>query len=170
MKRSLVCLLLSLITAGVAPALAQAAETAQVTMTVTQFRPLTSLAENRYVDATTSLSPHSTVRLVDREGMPTFICKEAVNLEITVASADPNEVYVPLAVTFQQQGDFTGEKRDRSGALNFERLTAPNGKLMFRNKALLRSPEGHYEFFVLIQRLSDGALGIIDPAIINDPT
>lgn len=101
--------------------------------------------------------------------MPTFICREVVDFEIALASADPHEAYVPLAVTFQQNGNIVGEKRDSSGALNFERLVSPTGKLLFRNKWLIIGDEGQYEFFVLIQRVSDGQIGIIDPGMVNEP-
>lgn len=169
MNRSLVGLLATIIISCASPVFALGAEVAKVTLTVTQFRPLTSLAENRYVDATSSLEPHATVRMEVRDGMPTFICKEAVDFEITVASSDSNETYVPLAVTFQQLGEFSGSKRDKSGAINFERLPAAASKLLFRNKMLLHRLEGSYEFFVLIQRASDGVLGLIDPTIVNNP-
>lgn len=142
-----------------------AAETAHVTLTVTQFRSLTSPDGNRYVDATTALAPHARVTLVSRDSVPTLVCKGAVDIEIAVASADPSETYIPQAVTFQQYGDIVGEKRDRSGAINFERLTASAGKLLFRNQAIRRGVDGHYEFFVLVQRVSDGAIGLIDPDI-----
>lgn len=168
MKRSFVYFLFSVLLACASTAIAHAAETAKVTPPVTQFRLLTAFAENRYVDATTSLAPHATVTLVNRVGMPTLVCKDGVDIEITVASADPSENYIPLALTFQQYGEITGEKRDKSGAVNFERLQANAGKLLFRNKAVHRGEGGRYEFFILVQRVSDGAIGLIDPDIETD--
>jgi hypothetical protein len=117
-----------------------------VSLTVTQFRSLTSLENNRYVDATISLAPHSTVKLEHREGMPAFICKEPANFEITLASANPNESFIPLAVTFQQQGSITGAKRDNSGAVNFERLATPAGKLLFRTNGSLKETKANMRF------------------------
>jgi len=144
---------------------AQTAETAKVTLTVTNFRPLFSQAENRYVDATVSMAPHGSVSLADRNGMPTFTCKGAVDLEIAVASADGIESCRPMAITFQQIGNVAAADKDVAGEQNFARLASTNGKLLFRNKALKRGEVGRYEFFVLIQRVSDGAIGIIDPDI-----
>lgn len=144
-------------------------KTAHVLLTVTHFRSLTAPGEDRYVEATTTLAPHDKITLVDHDGMPTLVCPETVDIELTVASATPGEDYVPLSVSFQQRGDIQGDKRDKTGALNFERLPATAGKLLFRNKRLIRGSEGRYEFFVLIQRMADGAIGLIDPGIVNEP-
>jgi hypothetical protein len=34
-----------------------------------------------------------------------------------------------------------------------------------RHNCNLRGADGSYEFFVLVQRVSDGAIGVIDPGI-----
>ncbi|MBX3735130.1 MAG: hypothetical protein KF715_00445 [Candidatus Didemnitutus sp.] len=112
-----------LLSASVASA--QTAEAAKVTLTVTNFRPLFSQAENSYVDAAVSMAPHSSVSLADRNGMPTFTCKGTVDFEIAVASADSNESYRPIAITFQQLGSVAAADKDVAGELNFARLAPP---------------------------------------------
>lgn len=153
-----------------APAFAQATETAQVTLTVTKFNPINPTGEIRLVDYTASMKPHSRVSMVDRAGMPTFICKSAIDFEVTIASTD-GETYRPLAITFQQYTDgVPADKKDVAGHANFERLAqaTPANAISFRSKAARTGPAGRYEFFVLIQRVSDGAIGLIDPYIEND--
>ena len=142
-----------------------AAENAQVTLTVTKFRSITSLADHGYVDATTALAPHASVTLVDEDGMATHRVKRAVNIEITVGSADASESYTPLGILFQQRVDGAAVKKDPDGATNFDQWRSDNGTVVMRHKFINKGRDGHYEFFVVIQRASDGEIGIIDPDI-----
>ena len=137
---------------------------ALVSLTVTRFRPMKSLASPDYVEASTGLAAHEDVTLVDRAGVPTLRVKRPVNIEIGLGSADPAESYRPLAVYFQQKTSAATVKSDPLGEANFTQ-SLTRGSLVMRHNCVLRGPNGHYEFFVLIQRVSDGAIGLIDPEV-----
>jgi hypothetical protein len=138
---------------------------AQVMLTVDRFRPMKSLANPEFVEATTALAAHEAVRLIDRDGMPTLRVKRAVDIEIGLASNDPAESYKPLAVYFRQKTSAATAQSDPEGRANFTQAVTPKGTLVMRHNCVLRGPNGHYEFYVLIQRVSDGAIGLIDPDV-----
>jgi hypothetical protein len=138
---------------------------AQVMLTVDRFRPMKSLTNPEFVEATTALASHDAVRLIDRDGMPTLRVKRAVDIEIGLSSNDPAESYKPLAVYFRQKTSPTTAQTDPEGRTNFTQAVTPKGTLVMRHNCVLRGPNGHYEFYVLIQRVSDGAIGLIDPDV-----
>ena len=143
-------------------------ENAQVTFTVKQFRSLSSPADHGYIDAITALAPHPAVTLVDEGGLPTFHVKRAVNIEISVDSADGSESYTPLGVYFEQRTDGPGAAKDADGKINFAQWRSNNGTVVINNKFSHQGRDGRYEFFVIVQRASDGEIGIIDPSIENE--
>lgn len=145
-------------------------ENARVTLTVTNFRVMKSLTSPQYVDATTALAPHSAVSLLDRNGIPALRIKAAVNIEIAVASSDPAESYRALAVYFRQKPNASTVVLDPDGAINHSSSFSPSGTLVMHHNFVLGGNDGYYEFFVLIQRVSDGAIGLIDPEEETDPT
>lgn len=174
MKKPLVglfaCLLLASVTIGSAAAKSTpAVAPAQLTLTVTTFRSSASLSERIFVDAATSLAPHPAVTLVDREGLPTLVVGQALDVEVSVDSADPSESYRPIGILFEQQADASGAKTDPAGAANFTQWPTNQGRIVIRNKYVHTGAHGQYEFFVVIQRVSDGAIGIIDPGMDNHP-
>jgi hypothetical protein len=71
-----------------------------------------------------------------------------------------------LTIIFEQRTTGNEPKTDANGGRNFEQAPAKNGNIILKNKALLK---GNYEFFILIQRTSDGAIGVIDPGIEYEP-
>lgn len=142
-----------------------AEENAQVILTVTNFRPMKSLTSPEFVDTTTALAPHDAVTLVNKNGTPTLQVKRAVNIEISIAPSVSGETYRPLAVYFRQKTNTATTVSDPEGAANFTQSISPTGKLVMRHNCTLRGDNGSYEFFVLVQRLSDGAIGLIDPDI-----
>jgi hypothetical protein len=141
---------------------APAAENAQVTFTVKQFRSLTSPADQGYIDAIIDLAPHPAVTLADEGGLPTFHVKRAVNIEISVDSADSSKSYTPLGVYFEQRTDGPNVTKDPDGKINFAQWRSNNGTVVMRSKSV---ETGRYEFFVIVQRGSDHAIGVIDPEI-----
>jgi hypothetical protein len=145
-----------------------ATENAQVTFTVKQFRSLSSPSDNGYIDALTALAPHPAVTLADEDGLPTLHVKRAVNIEISVDSADGTESYTPLGVYFEQRTDGPNVKKDPDGKINFAQWRSNNGTVVINNKFIHQGRDGRYEFFVIVRRASDGEIGIIDPAITND--
>lgn len=137
---------------------------AHVTLTVTKFRAIDSLQAPGYIDATTALMPHGAVTLVDRDGMPTFVVKRAVDLEIKIASDNPSESYRPVAIYFRQKSEGVASLSDPSGSINFATSITSAGAVKLRHK-FLGGRGVRYEFFIVVQRASDGAIGIIDPEI-----
>lgn len=170
MKHSFACLLAGLVLT-VSSVFAQTAGPARVTLTVTQFRSLTSgTDDSRWTDANVSLAPHSAVTLIGNGGpsaLATFKVRGAVAFEINVVSAAPAERYTVLGVTFEQKPDAQGRKSDPKGRLNFGPATVAGATLKFPHLAHAKSIGRSYEFFVVVQRASDGAIGVIDPAIEN---
>jgi hypothetical protein len=139
---------------------------AQVNLKVVNFRAMHSLTNPEFVEATTALAEHDdSVSLVDRSGMPTLRVKRPVDIEIHLASADPKESYKPLALYFRQETDPNTKRKDPEGRTNFTTSLTPKGTVVMRHNCLLRGPDGRYEFYVLIQRASDGAVGLIDPGV-----
>jgi hypothetical protein len=132
---------------------------------VTDFRTLTSLVNPQYVDTTTALTPHDDVTLSTPGGVPTLTVKQPVSLEIGLASSDTNESYRPLAVYFRQKTDAATVNLDPDGLINFTQSLTAIGTIVIHHSCKLRGHDGHYEFFVLIQRVSDSAIGLIDPEI-----
>ena len=150
--------------------LAMAAETespAQVTLSVTQFRDIrATTAGTRWTDARASLTAHPSVRMSGEPEYATFHVKGAVDIAISVTSASSAESYVPIAIVFQQKTPGDPTKADTDGRRNFSAATLNGSTLTVRNRCDLRGVR--YEFFVVIQRVSDGAIGIIDPEIENE--
>lgn len=139
---------------------------AHVRLKVVNFRPMQSLTNPEFVETTTMLADHDdAVSLVDRNGMPTLRVKRPAEIEIGLDSADPAESYKPLALYFRQKTNPRTSKKDPEGRTNFATSLTPKGTVVMRHNCLLRGPDGHYEFYVLIQRKSDGAIGLIDPDV-----
>ena len=174
MKRFLIGSLTSVLLFCNATSVAQAiekpksAENAQVTLTVVKFRSIKSGTDRGYVDAVMTLAGHPDVTQVDRAGLPPLVVKRAVDLEISVVSADRSESYTPLAVYFEQQVKGGAVKQDRSGKINITQWQTNKDTVVIRNKFVHQGSDGEFEFFVVVQRASDGEIGIIDPMMTNE--
>ena len=142
---------------------------AQVTFTVLKFQPTTvgSAAKN-YTDAIAELTPHPFVTTSGDAIYPTFHPQRAVDFEIKVKSLDPRESYTPIAVTFQQNPRNGCARNDPIGAINFTPARLSGSTLIFHDNCMIKGPESRYEFFIIIRRASDGAIGVIDPDIETD--
>jgi len=116
-----------------------------------------------YTEASTVLLPHPAVSLALRDGLPTLSVRRALTLEISVVSSETCETYTPVAVVFEQQGAAS----DPAGARNFAVAPAAGGTLLVTDRFVTAGAEGRFEFFVIVRRDSDGALGVIDPGIEN---
>lgn len=155
----------------IAASFAIAAETgenaaARITLTVTQFRQLNeTTVGTRWTDATTSLAAHPSVTMSGQPELAILHVKRAVDLAITVVSGNAGESYRPVAIIFQQKPASDGTLADPDGRRNFSAAVVSDSTLTVRNRFDLRGVR--YEFFVVIQRVSDGAIGIIDPEIEN---
>ena len=146
-----------------------AAAPAEVTFIVVKFRPVTVANQGtQYTDATMTLAPHPLVSVTGIETDATLHPTAPVDFEIKIVSADSKETYIPLGVVFEQKAPRNGVKTDPRGNINFA-PARPNGStLLFHDQFARKGPEYNYEFFVIIQRGSDGAIGVIDPIIVHD--
>ena len=147
----------------------KAAAPAQVTFTVVNFRTVTEAqASTQFTDATMQLAEHPLVTLTGTPADGTLVLSGPVDLEIRIVSEDGKETYKPVGIVFEQKAKVAGERADRHGRRNFSAAVLKESSLVVRGHFLDRNPEASWEFSVIIQRGSDGAIGIIDPGIEND--
>lgn len=87
-----------------------------------------------------------------------------------VAPAGSGERYFPAGITFLREGQRSANDRQRLGLLNFRQaatraadqtITITDGYVDGRKRV-------RYKFSLLVQRGSDGRIGIIDPGIEHD--
>ncbi|HUR59604.1 MAG TPA: hypothetical protein VM029_17935 [Opitutaceae bacterium] len=149
-------------------------EAALITLAVTTFREIATTKEaRRYCAVKTKFSGHSMVKKTGEDGNPTFRFAGRANLRVLVTNgrAGSKERFIPVGIAFKQRRNDRSDLNDSSdpiGQGNFyrEEMDLKEGSITIRNR--FEDP-GTYEFFVLIQKLSNGALGLIDPGIENDP-
>ena len=161
--------LLALLLAGDAVSLVRASNAAstspaQVALDVSDFHSIDEPGIP-YVEAATVLVSHPSVTLASQDGLPTLTARRAVTFEVSVVSADSDETYTPIAVVFEQQ-DATS---DPAGARNFTVTPTAHGTLYVTDRFATTGAGGRFEFFVVVRRNCDGAIGVIDPGIVNRP-
>ncbi len=79
--------------------------------------------------------------------------------------------YLPVGIAFQLRSGVSGAGAlKRLGMLNFEQAQMPRTEheLCVTDKFKDEDGDDDYKFSVIIQRASDGAIGIIDPGIEHD--
>ena len=146
-----------------------AAAPAEVTFSVVKFRPVTVANQGtQYTDATMTLAPHPLVSVTGSEADATLHPTAPVDFEIKIVSFDSKETYIPLGIVFEQKAPSTGAKTDPRGNINFAPACLNGSTLLVHDHFVRKGPEYNYEFFVVIQRGSDGAIGLIDPAIVHN--
>lgn len=138
---------------------------ASVTLTVTDFPDCIGSDGLPYVEASMALARHPDVRMTDRDGLATLVVKRAVKIDVSVVSADPDESYKPLGIVFVQYPNAAGGLTDPDGTRNFTVSSRPGGVWEILDHAIDRGDNGRFEFLVVVQRASDGAIGVIDPGI-----
>jgi hypothetical protein len=106
---------------------------------------------------------------------------KGATIRFEVISSDPNEDYYPVGVAFKMlKGAETKLKVSlgnpakidkRLTDLNFSqsKIGCDKHELTFTDEFRDKGHDAQYEFSVVIQRGSDGAIGIIDPDIIHEP-
>lgn len=176
MKKSVLHLCFALLVACAAVAAraadSQAESPARITLTVTQFRPVTGgTGETRWTDANITMLPHRAVRLEGDGGsaaLAKFRVRRAANFQIEVVSANPGERYKALGVMFEQKFVAEGKASDAHGQLNFEAGAANGSTISFKVRHDPRCTGNRYEFFVVVQNVTTGEIGIIDPEVENE--
>lgn len=144
---------------------------AEVVITVTEFRPVLSpeLRGARDTDYTMKMKrPHPRVSLKD----DTLVVKApgaAVRLTIAAPAKDKIKYY-PAGITFVREDSEKLDEARRLGRPDLlqRRIVIDGQTLTFSDRFKKGAGNVLYKFSVIIQRGSDGAIGIIDPGIEND--
>lgn len=130
-----------------------------------------SLCSGRGTTATVTMSEtnHNDLVWTDETKPNTLVIKRpGATVRFTVTP----DRYYPLGIAFLLRAGVTNPNDEqRLGLLNFDQSKIRRfGHVLYFTDAFLDEKADHrYEFFVIIQRASDGALGIIDPGIEHVP-
>jgi hypothetical protein len=143
-----------------------------VTISVTQFQDVLAGKESR-----TGRGTSYTMKLKARdpraciEGDTIYVKRPGGPIRFTIngAAAD-KEHYYPVGISFVREGDGKSSEKARLGMLTF-----PQSEIRLDGRSLSitdiykdHARSVRYKFSLLIQRGSDGRLGIIDPGIEHD--
>ncbi len=145
---------------------------AEIQLTVTRFKTvLTSEAAPCSRDtgfAMKLLRPNPGVSV---KGDVIYVSYPGAVLRFTIDSAagDKNNYY-PVGITFLRRGDSKVGEAQRLGFLNFSppQIDPAKRSLAVAYRAKGDEPGSRYKFSVVVQRGSDGSIGIIDPDIVHD--
>ncbi|HVU16652.1 MAG TPA: hypothetical protein VHD32_06995 [Candidatus Didemnitutus sp.] len=87
-----------------------------------------------------------------------------------VADGTRRERYYPVGITFMREGARSSSDAQRLGLLNFPQgRTQPDGSsIIIADTYRDPAKRVRFKFSVVIQRGSDGSVGIIDPGIVHD--
>lgn len=143
---------------------------AEVVLTVTQFRPVLS-PEVRGLPSTDYKmclkKPHRRVSLKD----DTLVVKHpGTTIRLTIASSvDDKTKYYPAGITFVREEGKRLSDVELLGQKAFlqRRIVIDGQTLTFSNRFKKGKDVVPYKFSVIIQRGLDGAIGIIDPRILD---
>lgn len=144
----------------------------EVTIAVTKFNDVLATSESRdrcetaYIMKLRRADPRATIK-----GDNLYIRRPGADLRFTIGAADgAREKYFPVGITFVREGQPSSSDAERLGLRNFPQSdTRSEGKsLVIRDRYRDGRKPVRYKFSVVIQRGSDGKIGIIDPGIIHD--
>ena len=138
---------------------------AEVKLTVTRFIDVLASESTGAGRGTTYL-----MKLTGRHPL-VYIKSPGATLRFTLASTGRDkETYFPVGITFVRQSKCNDSDEQRLGFLNFaQSQTRPEGRTLsttYRYKNDER--DIRYKFSLVVQRGSDGRIGLIDPAIEHD--
>jgi hypothetical protein len=100
-----------------------------------------------------------------------YVLRPGTTLRFTLAlAADRKETFYPAGITFVREGERTNSDRLRLGLINFpQSLTRLDGRTLSITDSYRDRARGvRYKFSILVQRGSDGKMGIIDPGIVHE--
>jgi hypothetical protein len=105
------------------------------------------------------------------EGTDLIVRRPGGLIRFTVVSAaGDRERYYPVGITFLREGARSASDAQRLGFLNFPqtRTESDGSSLLIADTYRDPAKRIRYKFSVVIQRGSDGTVGIIDPGIVHD--
>jgi hypothetical protein len=155
----------------IAAASATASKPVDVVIGVTKFRDVLANETSRGcrdTDYTMQLRRADSRAYI--KGDDIHVRRPGAPIRFTVTSS-PNDKdhYFPVGITFVREDDRSSSERQRLGFLNFpQRATRAEGRTLtildtYRDRSSVR-----YKFSLVLQRGSDGKIGIIDPGIIHE--
>ena len=142
--------------------------TAEIKISVTQFKD---------VFAGDSCGTDYRMKMISKnprvfiDGDVIYVKPPAVTIRFTIASSPGDkERYFPIGITFVRQSEHNTSDEQRLGLLNFpQRKTRVLEQFISITDSYRDKEKGsRYKFSVVIQRGSDGKIGIIDPGIAHD--
>ncbi len=109
--------------------------------------------------------------LAEIRGNDIYIKPPGAILRFTITSARRGKTrYFPVGITYVREGDRNTSDEQRLGLLNF-----PQSEIYMRRQTLMitdsykdKTKCVRYKFSVIVQRGSDGKIGIIDPGIVHE--
>jgi|CZKI01.1.fsa_nt_gi hypothetical protein len=158
--------------------------TAKVTLTVTKFNPVTdphkgvpkteciiSLEPNDRVKGDTPVNP-TKLLVTPNDLRKRCAPADPVNFEFKIASQNSKETYYPVGVSFSLKNPGPAAPSEQKIRSNFATgaMSIIGLSLFFTDNYYLGAdPENVYDFCVVVQCLSDGLIGVIDPCISHNP-
>jgi hypothetical protein len=146
---------------------------APITLTVTDFRDVENTAEEERGTVhrmELEVDKHPRVSRDPNDASTLKIRKGDARLRFTIKSEDKRDkkaTFYPVGIAFRLRGAGDGKKLDRIGRATFWRkpLTFDGRSLTVYDDFSDVGPRKNFKFSVIIQRDTDGAIGIIDPGI-----
>jgi hypothetical protein len=155
------------------PATSAASLPAEVTITVIRFSDVLSAKPARGGRGTGyTLKLRKKHPQVSLKGDDIYVKSPGAIIRFTLTpSPGEKESYFPLGIAFVREGECNRDDLERLGLLNF-----PQGQTRVDGHSLVIAdsykddePNIRYKFSVVVQRGSDGRIGIIDPGIRHEP-
>jgi len=144
----------------------------EVTITVRKFKDVLVTAAARGGRATDyAMKLGSNDPRAEIKGNDIYIKRPGATLRFTIASSAADQMrYYPIGISFLREGDRSSSDAQRLGLLNFPqnqtRMDGPTLTITDAYKDEARYVR--YKFSVVVQRGSDGRIGIIDPGIVHE--
>jgi len=144
----------------------------EVTITVTQFKDvLATQALKRDTDFLMTMGKEDPRAYIDGDNLFIKSPGAPVRFSVDSAAGDP-ENYYPVGIAFVREREHNTSDKQRLGLLNFPQNESRGDVRSFLiTDSYQDVAKGvRYKFSVILQRGSDGIIGIIDPGIEHDPS
>jgi hypothetical protein len=144
----------------------------EVVITVTQFKDVLATSDRkRDTDFQMKMGKEDPRAYVD--GANLFIKPPGAPVRFSVDSAPgDSENYYPVGITFVREREHNTSDKQRLGLLNFPQNESRGDirSFLITDSYQDGAKSVRYKFSVILQRGSDGIIGIIDPGIEHDPS